>query len=118
MSKNILALLLCILVATPVLAAPASSQTNLFQQPAGLITGYNRTIEYLGIIKNLVRDENQTTFTGVVGFLFVISKSDDGGIWVAIGTLNGVDVVWPSKWTFTGFLGKHVICGKIQYRAE
>jgi len=118
MGKKIVGIFLCMLLAMPVLAVPIYSQTNINYEAEEFTTGYNITEAYLGIIKNLERDENQTTFIGVLGIISIFSERDGGGIAMGIGRLSGVYVSWSNEWTFKGFLGDHFIWGKINYRIE
>lgn len=118
MGKKIVGILLCMVLAMPVLAVPISSQNNINYEVEEITTGYNITERYIGIIKNLERNENQTTFTGVYGVISIFSQVDGGGIAVGVGSLKGVHVSWPNEWTFKGFLGNHFIWGIIKYRIE
>ena len=118
MRKEIFGILLGLVVALPIVAVPLSCQTNIVYGAGESTIGYNITISYFGLIKNLEREGNQTTFTGVCGIIVCKSEKDDGGIWVGIGTLRGLFVSWLPTWTFTGVLRNHFICGKIEYKKE
>ena len=116
--KKIIGILVCMLMVIPVLAIPISSQTSINYKTEEITIGYNITESYIGIIKNLERDENQTTFTGVIGVIGILSERDGGGIAMGIGSLRGVHVSWSDEWTFQGILRDYFIRGKVKYRIE
>jgi hypothetical protein len=118
MNRRQFSFLCGLLIFLPVLSVPISSQTSINYETEEITIGYNITESYLGIIKNLVRDENQTSFTGVFGIMSIFSVRDGGGIAIGIGSLRGLHVSWSNEWTFQGFLGDHFIWGKIKYRIE
>jgi hypothetical protein len=107
-----------ILLFFPVFSAPLSSQTNPPFATEKRTIGYNITETYYGIIKDLEQDENQTSFTGVIGLVTIYSVRDGGGIAVGVGSLRKVHVTWSNEFVFQGLLRNHVILGRVKYRIE